>query len=271
MSRDDAGPDFVEAIARGVDVLRCFGESRSPMTLSEIATATGLARATARRIILTFEHLGYIRAVAEGYTVTPRVLELGTAHTLSSGIWELARLHLIDLVQATNQAASIAQLDGSDIIYVARVAVPKMVTLVVTVGMRLPAESTALGKVLLSSLNPDELDVALATPHRSAVAPFRAQDHDELRAELREIRARGWALTDEELHPGVRSVAAPLRNGEGAIFAAVNIAALASEMDLTELTDRCLPLLLRAAGQISADHVLLSKAPVATVASEPPL
>lgn len=261
MSREEAGPDFVEALARGIDVLRCFGDSRRPLTLSEVAAASGLARATARRLIITLEHLGYVRSLPEGYALSPRVLELGTAHTLSSGIWDLSRLHLVELVEATNQAASIAQLDGADIFYVARIAVPKMVSLSVSVGMRLPAENTALGKVLLSALSPEELEIALATAPRNPIAPHRPLSRDQLRAELREVRAKGWALTDEEIHPGVRSVAAPLRDGDGSVFAAINIAVVAAEVSLAQLTDECLPLLLRAASQISSDRALIASAP----------
>ncbi|MEV8634627.1 IclR family transcriptional regulator C-terminal domain-containing protein [Streptosporangium sp. NPDC051023] len=261
MSRDNAGPDFIEALARGLDVLKCFGSRRVPMSLTDIATATGLARPTARRIILTLEHLGYVRSTSEGVVLTPRVLELGMAYTLSTGLWEVAHPHLSDLVTYTNQAASVAQLDGSDILYVARVEVPKVVSVRVDVGTRFPASSTALGKVLLASLDADDLRTALTTPTRSAITPHRRKTADDLETELREIRARGWASTDEEVAAGVRSVAAPLRDGDGQTIAAVNVTAITAEVSHSQLIDELLPLLLRTASAISRDYELIHSAP----------
>ncbi len=262
MAREDAGPDFIEALARGLDVLKCFGPHRAPMSLTEIATATGLARPTARRIVLTLEHLGYVRQDPEGVTLTPRVLELGVAYTLAAGLWDIAQPHLRDLVAQTNQAASLAQLDGSDVIYLARVAVPKVVSVSVNVGARLPATSTALGKALLAALDPQALRAALATPSRAALAPQRARSAAaELAAELREVRARGWAATDQEAAPGVRSVATVLRDGDGRAVAAVNLAVIAAEVSQDALIDEMLPLLLRAASAIGRDYELMHAMP----------
>ncbi|MFI0374454.1 IclR family transcriptional regulator C-terminal domain-containing protein [Actinomadura sp. 1N219] len=261
MPRDDAGPDFIEALARGLDVIRCFGSHRVPMSLTEIAAATGLARPTARRIVLTLEHLGYARSTPEGVVLTPRVLELGVAYTLSTGLWEVALPHLRDLVERTGQAASVAELDGSDIIYIARVEVPKVVAVNVKVGMRLPAASTALGKVLLASLDPDALHTALRAETRSPIKPHRPKPIDETEAELREVRARGWASTDGEVAPGIRSVAAPLRDGDGRTVAAVNVTAIAAEVGHRELIDDLLPLLLQATGAIGRDYELIHAAP----------
>ena len=146
-----------------------------------MAAATGLARPTARRILLTLEELGYVRAGGRGFALTPRVLELGVAYVRSLGLWDVARPHLERLVARTNESCSIAQLDGSDIVYVARVAVPKIVALAVQIGTRFPALPTSLGKVLLAALPPDELDRVLAEPTRSglvaalAAGPRRAR------------------------------------------------------------------------------------------------
>ncbi|RFS84331.1 IclR family transcriptional regulator [Actinomadura spongiicola] len=265
MPRDDAGPDFIEALARGLDVLRCFGSHPVPMSLTEIATATGLARPTARRIVRTLEHLGYARTTSEGVALTPRVLELGVAYTLSTGLWEVALPHLRDLVKQTGQAASVAELDGSDVIYVARVEVPKVVAVNVKVGMRLPAASTALGKVLLASLDADALRAALRTASRSPVRPHRPRPVAEIEAELREVRARGWATTDEEVAPGIRSVAAPLRDGDGRTVAAINVTAIAAEVGRRELVDELLPLLLQTTGAIGRDYELIHAAPQRSV------
>ncbi|MET8289141.1 IclR family transcriptional regulator C-terminal domain-containing protein [Streptomyces sp. NPDC048448] len=251
--RRDGNPEFIEALARGLDVLRCFRPGCGSMTLSEIAGATGLARPTARRILITLEQLGYVRSQERGFCLTPRVLDLGTAYIGSMNLWELARPHLRDLVEQTNESCSIAQLDGSDIVYVARVAVPKLVTLGVTIGTRFPALQTSLGKVLLATLSHDELDKSLAEPSRSGVTPRWTPDRDEIHAALRDVRAKGWAVTDQDLAPGIRSVAAPVRDGNGRTVAAVNVNAHAAETSVETLVDHHLPLLLRAASAISGD------------------
>jgi IclR family pca regulon transcriptional regulator len=169
VARRDSGPDFVESIARGLDVIRAFGPRRPVMSLAAVAAAAGLPRPTARRILLTLEELGYVRAAGGGFELTPRVLDLGMSYVLSRGLWEIARPHMEQLVARTRESSSVAQLDGSDIVYVARVAVPKIVTLAVTIGTRLPAIQTSLGKVLLAPLPPGEAERALAEPSRSGI------------------------------------------------------------------------------------------------------
>ncbi|RVX38627.1 IclR family transcriptional regulator [Nonomuraea polychroma] len=267
MARADTGPDFIEALARGLDVIRVFQPGRPVMSLTEVATATGLARPTARRILLTLQELGYARSEPGGYALTPRVLELGVSYVRSMGLWEVARPHMERLVAQTHESSSIAQLDGSDIVYVARVAVPKIVTLSVQIGTRFPALQTSLGKVLLAALPPDEVDRVLAEPSRSGVQPRWRPDVAERDAALREVRAKGWALTDEELALGIRSVAAPLRDGLGNVIAAINVNAHAAETSVERLAEVHLPLLLKTAGAISADWALYETVPQVTMTS----
>ncbi|MEQ4209072.1 IclR family transcriptional regulator C-terminal domain-containing protein [Actinopolymorpha sp. B17G11] len=253
MPRRDSDPDFIESIARGFDVVRAFDAHRPVMTLSEMAAATQLARPTARRILRTLESLGYVRAVGGGFTLTPRVLELGLTYVQGMGLWDVARPHMERLVARTHESSSIAQLDGSDIVYVARVAVPKIITLAVQIGTRFPAPPTSLGKVLLAGLDADELDHVLAQPSRSGVTARWQPDRTELDAALREVRARGWALTDEQLASGIRSIAAPVRDGAGRVVAAMNVTVHAAETSVETLTEEYLPLLLQAASAASAD------------------
>jgi IclR family transcriptional regulator, pca regulon regulatory protein len=266
----EAGPDFIEALARGLDVLRCFAPGRPVMTLSEIASATGLARPTVRRILLTLTELGYIRAAERGFALTPRVLELGMAYINAMNMWDIARPHMQKLVAQTNESTSMAQLDGHDIVYVARVAVPKIVTLAVTIGTRFPSPATSMGRVLLAALSPAELDAALAAPSRSGVTPRWRPDRDELDRVLREVRARGWALADEVLAPGIRSVATGVRDGHGHVLAAVNVTVHAAETSVDKLTDEHLPRLLRTAADIGHDWALRGSIPlvVATASSQ---
>jgi len=268
VARRDDSPDFIEAIARGLDVIRAFGPGQPAMTLAAVATASELPRPTARRILLTLEQLGYVRqAGGGGYELTPRVLDLGMSYVLSRGLWEVARPHMEALVAATGESTSIAQLDGSDIVYVARVAVPKIVTLSVTIGTRFPAMQTSLGKVLLAALPQAEAERVLAEPSRSGIDPRWQPDLAERTSVLREVRARGWALTDEQLAPGIRSVAVPLRDGDGRVIAALNVNSHAAETPLDVLVGHHLPPLLQAAGSISSDWAACQGAPQVTLRS----
>src|SRR5215211_6911819 len=184
MAGRGTGPDFVEALARGLDILTCFDANRREMTLSEVALAAGLARPTARRLLLTLAELGYVRISGNMYALTPKVLSLGIAYTSSLGLWEIARPHLEALVARTGESSSMAQLDGSDIVYVARVAVPKIIALRVEIGTRFPAVRTSQGKVLLAALSPAELEAALAVPSRSGLPPFIGRPDGQLDREL---------------------------------------------------------------------------------------
>jgi IclR family pca regulon transcriptional regulator len=260
------GPDFVEALARGLDVIACFDTGHPRRSLSEVAAAADLARPTARRLLLTLEELGYVRQVDGAFELTPRVLGLGVAYVASLGLWEVARPRMEWLVARTGESSSMAQLDGSDIVYVARVSVPKIIALRVEVGTRFPAPPTSQGKVLLAGLPIERLDEVVATPSRAPVVPRKVWDAAELRDELTAVRARGWALADEELAPGVRSVAVPVRDGTGAVRAAMNVTVHAAETSTERLVEEHLPLLQRAAGEVSADWALWQRRPHVEVA-----
>jgi IclR family transcriptional regulator, pca regulon regulatory protein len=266
MAGRGSGPDFVEALARGLDVLACFDAHHPSMSLTEVAEAAGLARPTARRLLLTLEELGFVRSSGGTFALTPKVLTLGMAYVGSLGLWDIARPHLEALVAGTGESSSMAQLDGSDIIYVARVAVPKIIALRVDVGTRFPAVQTSQGKVLLAALSPDELDATLATPSRAGLPTYIGRSPEQLRRELTEVRARGWALADEELAPGVRSVAVPVRDGTGTVRAAMNVTVHAAETSTERLLQQHLPRLLRTAGDVSAEWALWQSRPQVEVA-----
>ena len=261
MAGRGAGPDFVEALARGLDVLAVFDAGHRTMSLSEVATAAGLARPTARRLLLTLEELGFVRQTGAGFELTPRVLTLGMAYVGALGLWDVARPHLEALVAQTGESSSMAQLDGPDIVYVARVSVPKLITLRVEIGTRFPAAQTSQGKVLLAALPLDELDRTLALPSRAGLPTHVGRTPEQLREELTTVRARGWALADEELAPGVRSVAVPVRDGTGAVRAAMNVTVHAAETSTERLLGEHLPRLLRTAGEVSADWALWQSRP----------
>jgi IclR family transcriptional regulator, pca regulon regulatory protein len=261
MAGRGSGPDFVESLARGLDVLSCFDAQHRSMTLTEVAVTAGLARPTARRLLLTLEELGFVRGVDGSFQLTPKVLTLGMAYVGALGLWEIARPHLEALVRRTGESSSMAQLDGSDIVYVARVSVPKIIALRVEIGTRFPAVQTSQGKVLLAALGTEELATTLATPSRSGLPPYIGWSEDRLQEELSQVRARGWALADEELAPGVRSVAAPVRDGTGTTRAAMNVTVHAAETSTETLLQEHLHLLLRTAGEVSAEWTLWQSRP----------
>ncbi|MGI5224339.1 IclR family transcriptional regulator domain-containing protein [Actinoallomurus sp. CA-142502] len=269
MAGRGSDPDFVEALARGLDILSCFGERRPRMTLTEVAAATGLARPTARRLLLTLRELGYVRADDGAFTLTPQVLRLGMSYVGALGLWDIARPHLEGLVAQTGESSSMSQLDGPDIVYVARVSVPKIITLRVEIGTRFPAARTSQGKVLLAALPPDTLHETLSRPSRAGLPPFLPRDPAELEEELLTVRARGWALADEELAPGIRSVAAPVRDGTGQVRAAMNVTVHAAETSVDVLVGEHLPRLLRTAGDVSAEWALWQSRPHTEVSADP--
>jgi IclR family pca regulon transcriptional regulator len=189
------------------------------------------------------------------------VLRLGIAYVGSLGLWDIARPHMADLVAHTHESSSMAQLDGSDIVYVARVAVAKIITLRVSIGTRFPALQTSQGKVLLAALDADALAATLAEPSRSGLPPFLPRDPADVAAELMAVRARGWALADEELAPGIRSIAVPVRDGTAAVRAAMNVTVHAAETTVDTLVHDYLPRLLRVAGDVSAEWALWQARP----------
>ena len=260
------GPDFVEALARGLDILAAFGADHRGMSLSEVAGAAGLARPTARRLLLTLEELGYVRSCGGTFELTPKVMSLGMSYVSSLGLWDIARPHMEALVARTGESSSMAQLDGSDIVYVARVSVPKLIALRVDIGTRFPAVQTSQGKVLLAALSPDQVAAVIAQPSRSGLPPYIGRQAGPLRDELAEIRARGWALADEELAPGVRSVAVPVRDGSGTVRAAMNVTVHAAETTTKRLLHDHLPALLTTAGEISAEWAIWLSRPHVEIA-----
>ena len=261
--REQGGGEFVEALARGLDVILAFAPERVELTVSEVAARTGLARPTARRLLLTLEHLGYVRSVDGAFSLTTQVLRLGTSVIAAQGIWDVARPHLAQLVGRTREASSMAQLDGADIVYTARVPVPKIIALAVHIGTLFPAVATSLGHVLLADLDPGALDEVLATPSRSGIIPRVTPSPAQLDEALAGVRERGWALSDEALSVGIRSVAAPVRDPDGRVVAAMNVTVYAAETSIEQLTGEYLPYLLEATAGVAEEWRNLALLPVA--------
>jgi len=259
---EESSPDFVEALARGLAILTAFSPTATVLSVSDAAARTSLPRPTARRLLMTLEKLGYVRSSNGLYTLTTKVLELGTTYIAALGIWELARPHLEALVRRTGESSSMSQLDGSDIVYVARVPVPKIIALSVHIGTRFPAVATSMGHVLLADLTRAELQRVLRAPSQSGIIPRIAPSRRELERELAQVRQRGWALSDERLSLGIRSIAAPVRDASGATVAAVNVTVHAAETSVAELKRRHLPLLRATAEDITGEWASLARLPV---------
>jgi IclR family pca regulon transcriptional regulator len=216
-------PHHVQSLARGLAVIEAFGAERPALTLSEVAAETGLSRAAARRFLLTLVDLGYARQTGDRFALTPRVLRLGTAYLSGFGLPEIAQPHLERLSATVEESTSAAVLDGTDIVYVARVATRRIMTVGITVGTRFPAFATSMGRVLLADLAPDRLDDFFAAADLAPPTDRSVADEAALRTTLDEVRERGWCAVDEELAPGLRSIAAPVRDRAGRAVAAVNV------------------------------------------------
>ena len=246
-------PEFVQSLARGLAVIRAFDGTRPELGLSEVSRATGLTRATARRLLLTLVRLGYVRQDGNRFSLRPRVLELGYSYLSALSLPEIAQPHMETLVAQVNESSSIAVLDDTEIVYVVRVPTTRIMTITITVGTRLPAYPTSMGRVLLAGLEADELEQRLSRMHIDPLTPTTVPDASALRAELDRVRSQGWAAVDQELEQGVRSAAVPIHDASGRVSAAMNVSVHASRMTMQELRKQVLPNLLRTAASIEAE------------------
>ncbi|WP_372481619.1 IclR family transcriptional regulator domain-containing protein [Rhodococcus zopfii] len=248
-----ASPDFVQSLARGLSVVKAFDAAHPQRTLSDVAKATGLTRATARRFLLTLAELGYVRTDGSRFWLTPRVLELGYSYLSSLTLPDVARPHLEALAAAVRESTSVSVLDGDDIVYVARVPVTRIMTVSITLGTRFPAHATSMGRVLLAGLTPAGLDAYLARAELTPLTGRTVVTADDLRAQLDRVRRDGYCVVDQELEEGLRSLAAPIRDASGAVVAAVNISTHAARYTREVVDEELVPAVVAAAAAISAD------------------
>src|SRR6202046_1265171 len=245
--------DFVQSLERGLSVIRAFDADHPSLTLSERATSPGLSRAAARRFLRTLVQLGYMRSDGSQFSLRPKILELGYAYLSSLSLPEVAMPHLEQLVEQVRESSSVSQLDGDDVVYIARVPTRRIMAVAISVGTRFPAYATSMGRVLLADRPDDWLDGYLASVTLVPLTSHTVADPVALRAELGTIRAQGWALVDQELEEGLRSVAAPIRDAEGRAIAAVNVSTHAGRRTVAEVVDDLLTPLLRTAQAIETD------------------
>ncbi len=222
-------------------------------TLAEVSRDTGLPRAAVRRFLLTLEELGYVRSEDRRFSLTPRVLELGYAYLSSLSLPEIAQPHLRMLVGQVDESCSMSVLDGTDIVYVAREPTRRIMTVAIAIGTRFPAYATSMGRAMLSQLPEPSLHTILARLVLPARTSRTITDPARLASEIARVRDQGWALVDQELEDGLRSIAAPIRDQHGQTVAAVNVSTHTSRTTLQELRGPMLEHLLETAAAIEAD------------------
>lgn len=253
----DQSPDpsgqYVQSLARGLSVIRAFDGDHPEMTLSDIARRTGLTRATSRRFLLTLAEFGYVKTNGRMFSLTARVLELGFSYLSALSLPEIAQPHLEQLAADVHESTSASVLDGSDVVYVARVPTRRIMSVRINIGTRFPAYATSMGRVLLASFTQAELSEHLDEIDFAGLTARTITSRDALEQELASVREQGWALVDQELEEGLRSIAVPIRHGSGAAIAAINVSTTASSHTVDSILETLLPPLQRAAERISLD------------------
>ncbi len=255
-SPDDVrgGTDFIESLDRGLRVFELFGAEPRPMTLSDVAKAADLPRATARRILFTLERAGYVANDGKLFTLTPRVLALARAYLSSNQVVTILQPVLDRVSSAAKEISSLAILDGNDVIFIARASPARVFSAGIDIGYRLPAFCTSVGRAMLGKLSNGELAAALAAMDLKAMTPYTITDIDLLLATIMTNREKGYSLVDREAEPGFRSISVPVRRYDGTIVAAINMGAHVDRVSTGEMIDRFLPLLRDAAelGEVAA-------------------
>jgi IclR family transcriptional regulator, pca regulon regulatory protein len=245
--------DHVQSLERGIAVLLAFDEEHPEPTLAELAQITGFSRPAVRRFLLTLERMGYVRGRNGRWSLTPRVLSIGQHYTASHALIELAQPRLLELAERTHESASLATLDGDEVVYVARVPVRRIMSINVSVGTRVPAYATSMGRVLLAWAPTEVVDSALNRRPLRPITRDTVTDPSALRAELARVREQGWSIVAEELEVGLLSASAPVRDRSGQVVAALASSTSVGRSSRGQLEREVVPLLVETAGRITAD------------------
>ncbi len=248
-----ASKEFVRSVDRAFAILRAFGRDTPTLTLSQVAQRTSLTRASARRFLLTLESLGYVGCEGREFFLRPRILDLGFAYLSSVPLFDIVETHMEAMVQQVQESSSASVLDGTDIIYTLRVPTKRIMSVQIEVGTRLPAYATSMGRVLLSALKPAQLDGYFRHAKMERLTPLTVTDEQQVRVALDEVRQQGWCLLDQELEVGVRSIAVPLHDSAGRVFAAMNISTNATRVASERLLNDYLPVLRETAATIDEE------------------
>ena len=251
--RSPGSADFVQSLERGLAVIRAFSAEHPELTLSEVARATSLTRAAARRFLHTLVELGYVSQAGRLFALRPRILELGFAYLSSLGLSEVATPHLEALVATVHESSSVSVLADDEVVYVARVPTRRIMTVVIGVGTRFPAYATSMGRALLAGQGDEWLERYLASVRLFPLTQWTITDPAKLRAEILQVRRQGWAMVDEELEEGLRAIAVPIHDLHGKVIAAVNVSAPTRRGGPEFLREELLPHLLAAVRRIEED------------------
>jgi IclR family pca regulon transcriptional regulator len=244
--------DLIAGLDKGLQVIAAFDQERSRLTIGEVATLTGLTRAAARRYLLTLAHLGYVRHENKQFSLTPQVLRLGQSYLHSARLPRIVQPLLYRLAYALQEAASVGVLDHDQLVCVAAVSAGRLVSTTLQPGTRVPAFCTANGRVLLASLPAADCEALLAAVQPEPITAHTIVDRQRLALEIARARAQGYAVVDQELELGLRTIAVPLRNFRGDTVAAMNISVHAARTPLNEIVERCLPALIKIQVELAA-------------------
>ncbi len=247
---DAAGPDFLEALARGLRIIQAFNRDRRQLTLSDVARLVDLPRASVRRTLHTLVQLKFAETDGRLFRLTPHVLTLASAYLASNAISDILQPAVERLTADVGEACSAAVLDGDDVIMIAHAAPNRVINLPAQIGFRLPAVSSALGRVLLAALDDRRLDGFLNRIKLEKLTPATVIDRAELRRAIGKVRDDGYALVDEEAEPGFRSVAVPLRRVDGTVIASLNIGAHSNRVAVGTMRKVLLPKLRALAAEL---------------------
>ena len=237
--------DFIASLAKGLQVIECFGADSPRLTISEVAQRTGFDRASARRCLLTLHQQGYTDYDGKFFTATPRILRLGMGALAALPLPQLVQPWLDQLSEQIGESTSVSILDETEIVYLARAAQRKVMSIGLMPGSRLPAHCTSMGRVLLAALPEQEARTLIERSDLSPRTPYSLTAPEDILAELERIRQDGYAVIDQEVELGLRSLAVPLKNVRGQVVAALNTGVAATQTGAAAMKEQFAEPLLR--------------------------
>ena len=244
--------DCIGSFARGLEVICAFSRASPRMTLSEVAAATNMTRASVRRFLLTLVREGYAGLQGKYFGLRPKILELGFSALASMDMWEIAQPVMNDLSERLQESCFAAVLDGDDVIYVARATPQRVVNVGISIGSRVPAYCVSTGRILLACLPPEQLSAYVKRVRMRKITPNTTTSKTRLRAEIKKARQQSWCMADQEFELGLRSISVPIRDRAGQVIAALNVCCPSTRVSPELIRTRMLAELIDAAGRISA-------------------
>lgn len=246
-----ADPSFMTSLARGLAVVRAFSDQRRTLTIAQISQKTGIPRAAVRRCLHTLRQLGYAGAEMNNFSLKPKILTLGYSYLSSTPLTVSAQPYLNNISRVLNESCSLAVLDENEILYLARAATSRVMSVALNTGSRLPAYCTSLGRVMLAHLPDAELKRYLETVKLRAFTDRTVVSAKRLKEILMEVRSNGYAIIDEELEVGLRSIAVPVRGASGTVVAALNVGVQSARVSIAQMKEDILPVLLKGSEELS--------------------